>query len=54
MAAHKRVLSRRICKCGKTAKYEVFNTMNASYGEFCSPCADRLVKTLNLEDKTRG
>lgn len=53
MPAHKRELSRRLCQCGKAAKYEVRNSQNAPYGEYCNRCAETLIRNLNREEESR-
>ncbi len=40
------------CRCGQPAIGEVFNTYNASQGNFCDDCAEKLVKKLNTPAKT--
>jgi hypothetical protein len=40
--------------CGGGAKQTVYNSRNASVGEFCNPCANRKVKELEAAENARG
>jgi Zn finger protein HypA/HybF involved in hydrogenase expression len=51
MAAYKLQITKYKCHCGKNATHQVFNTYNASYGFYCTKCADKQVKVLNSYDK---
>lgn len=37
--------------CKATAKYEVFDNRNSTYGKFCAKHAKQLVKNLTAEGK---
>jgi len=35
------------------AKYEIFNQFNSSYGKYCTSCAKKRMKALNVDEVTR-
>jgi hypothetical protein len=49
MAAYMKSIE-RTCSCGKPARFAVFNTRNASCGEFCRPCAQRVIDKLDHDE----
>lgn len=52
--AYMRMLPDRRCECGKAATSEVFGSRNEQYGEKCTPCAERLVRQLQVEEQARA
>ncbi len=46
MSAHLRELYARNCQCGRAAKVELFNTVNASLGYRCKRCGERELKEI--------
>lgn len=50
MPAHTRKIYPRLCAtCRKKATVEVFNTYNATHGDYCTTHGNALVKRLNDE-----